>query len=134
MTEANIIQTDGGKRREGPVNLAVVGEELHRFTDRHLQHVVNGLAFPRDFEAFPGVPLALAVVAGDPHVWKEVHLEFDRSSTLARLAPPSFHVEREGSWRVPRSLARWSWRRGSNLIEDLRVGGWVGAGRGPMGD
>ena len=75
------------------MDFTVVGEELHRLTDGHLQHIVDGLALPRDFEAFPGVPLAFAVVAGDPYVWKEVHLELDRSSTLARLATPSLDVE-----------------------------------------
>ena len=116
------------------MDFAVVGEEFHRFTDRHLQHVVNGLAFPRDFEAFPGVPLAFTVVAGDPYVWKEVHLEFDRASALARLAAATFHVEREGPRRVPTLLGQGGLgEEASNLIEDLRVGGWIGAGRATDG-
>ena len=100
LAEADVVEAHRRERGQGAVDLSVLGEELDRLAHRHLQHVVDGLALPRDFEAFAGVALAVADVAGDPHIGKEVHLEFDGATAPAGFAAAAFHVEREGPRRV----------------------------------
>ena len=73
LSESDVAQTDRIKRSKGAVNFPMVLEEINRFGHRHFQHVVDGAATPLHLEAFARVPLAVANIAGDPHVGKEIH-------------------------------------------------------------
>jgi len=68
-------------------------EKLRRFLDCHVEHVGDVLPFIPDVQGLLVKPRAMANVAEDIHVRKEIHLDGDRAVALTMLAPPPLHVE-----------------------------------------
>ena len=75
------------------MDFPVILEEFNRFCHRHLQNVVDGSTAPFHLKTFSSVPFSIADVAGDPHVGKEVHFQFNRAPAAAGLATTAFDVE-----------------------------------------
>ena len=109
----------------------LVGEELKRFLDRHGQHFGDVLALEGDLERVPVVPLALAHLAGNIDIRKEVHLDLDRAVTLAGLTAPTLHIETEPTRLVTANVGLVGLgEQLADVVENSRVGGGVRT-RGP---
>ena len=72
---------------------------------RHLQHLIDVLAFVAHLQGLPVVPLALAHLAGHVDVGEEVHLNFQQAVALAGLAAPAPDIEGEAARAVALALA-----------------------------
>ena len=78
----------------------MVFEEFNRFSHWHFENIVNGTTSPLHLQTFSRVPLAVANIARDPNIGKEIHFQFDRTSSTARFAAAAFDVETEMSGLV----------------------------------
>jgi len=96
----NVTQPDILEGHQLVFDARYVLKEIQRFLNCHVQHVSDRFAFECHFQCFAIVPLAFADVAGDVDIGKEMHLDLDDPVTLTRLAPPTFHIEREPTWKV----------------------------------
>ncbi len=101
-----------------------------RLLDRHVEHLVDGLALVVHLERLAVVALAVAYIAGHVDVGQEMHLHLDHAVALARLAAPALHVEGEAP-RAVAARARFGHAREqvADRREESRVGGRVGARR-----
>src|SRR5688572_32541142 len=100
----DVAESDVNERLELLTNARLVLEELERILDRHLEHVSDALAAEAHLEGLAIIALALAHLARHVHVGKEVHLDFHETITLACLATPALHVERESTRSVSADL------------------------------
>ena len=113
-----------------PPDLVLVGEEIHRLLDAHIEHLGDVLPLETDLQRLPVVALASAHLAGHVDVGQEVHLDLERAVALAGLAAPALDVEAEAARTVATDLGLL--RHGEQLadvVEQAGVGGRVGAGR-----
>jgi hypothetical protein len=100
LAKANITETNGVERLQGTVNFSMVFEEFNRFSHWHFENIMNGTTSPLHLQTFSRVPLAVANIARDPNIGKEIHFQFDRTSSTARFAAAAFDVETEMSGLV----------------------------------
>ena len=104
-------------------NLRDVFEQLDRLADRHVEHVGDRVAVEQHGERLGVVALAAAIVALDPHVGQEVHLDSQLAVPFALLAASAGHVEAEPPRRVAAQLRLGQVREQlANLIEHAGVG------------
>ena len=96
---------------------------------RHLQHLIDVLAFVAHLQGLPVVPLALAHLAGHVDVGEEVHLNFQQAVALAGLAAPAPDVEGEAARAVAPGLGvGGGGEQITDVVEQAGIGGRVGAG------
>src|SRR4029078_9290829 len=100
-----IEQRDSHESLQPRADAGDVLEQPERFLDVHLQHFMDVLAAPADFERLAVVALALADIAGHVDIGQEVHLDLDEAVTLAGLAASTLDVEAEAP-RVVTTRAR----------------------------
>ena len=109
-------------------------EEFQRLLDRHVQHVVDGLALVFYFQRLPVVPLSAAHLTGHIDVREEMHLDLQDAVAGAGLAPAALYIETEAAFLV---ASRLRVRRGRKEIPDqVKYAGVrrrIGPGRPPDG-
>ena len=112
----------------------VLAEELVRFADAHLQHVVYVLALVVHRKRIFFVALAAADLAGHVHARQEVHLYLLDAGAFAFFAAASRHIEREAPGLEAADLGiRRVLEKGANVVEDSGEGGGIAPGRAPYG-
>ena len=105
LPQPHVPEPDIHQRLHVPSDRRLVGEEVHGFGHRHVEHVGDVLALELDVEGVTVVASALAHLARHVHVRQEVHLDLDRAVAGAGLAPSALHVEAEPARHVPADLA-----------------------------
>ncbi len=106
LTEADVGQPDVDQRLQLARDDRDVAEEIGGVLDRHLQNVIDVLAFVADLQRLAVVALAAADVAGHVDVRQEVHLDLDHAVALAGLAAAALDVEAEAA-RLVAARARF---------------------------
>src|SRR5690606_10886185 len=110
------------------------GKELDALFHGHVENIGDGASLEQNLERFAVVALAVADVAGNVHIWQEVHLDLDDAVALAGLAAPTLDVERETARLV---TARLRLGQPGKPVPDRResagIGGRIGARRAPDG-
>src|SRR5215212_8420833 len=86
------------------INTRLVLEEGERILDGEIENVGDRQSTESHLQCLSIVSLALADVARNVHVRKEVHLDLYETISLARFAAPAFHVEREPARPVSANL------------------------------
>src|SRR5271155_1549 len=92
LPQPDIPEPDVNQRLEMPGYGRLIGEEGQRFFTRHVKYVGDRLASERNLERVAVVASALAYLARDVNIRKEVHLDLDRAVAGAGLTPPSSNV------------------------------------------
>jgi hypothetical protein len=130
LTQSDIAKTNGVKSFQCAVNFSVIFEEGDGFGHWHFQDIVDVSAAPFDLQAFACVSLSITHIAGNPHVGKEVHFQFDGTAAAASFAPSAFHVEAELARLVAALLGEFCvCKQGPDFIKHLGVRGGIGTGR-----
>src|SRR5690606_23328092 len=102
-------------------------EEFHAFFHGHVENISDGVALEENFERFAIVALAVANVAGDVDVRKEVHLDLDDAVALAGLTASALDVEREPTRLVTARFGLW---QTGKPVADRRKCAGIGRGIG----
>src|SRR5262245_50108050 len=97
LAQAEIAETDVLEHAQSSGEGRLVGEEVQRLVDGHLEDLAHVPSAVLDREHLGTVAPALAVLAGDVHILEEVHLQLLESVALAALAAAPRHVEGEGA-------------------------------------
>ena len=130
LAQLDVVEADVVQGLQHGRDLGHVGEVLERLLNVHVQHVADALALEPDVQGLAVEPLALADRAGDPDVGQEVHLQAVGAVTLAGLAAAAGNVEAEPARLVAPDAGLGQLRvEIADLVEQLDVGGRVGAGR-----
>ena len=132
LAEPDVSEPDVDERLHVARDARLVGEEVDRLGDRHVEHVGDVLALELDVERVAVVPGALAHLARHVHVGQEVHLDLQRAVAGARLAAAALDVEAEPARHVAAHLRLVG--RGEQLadaVEHAGVRGRVGPRRAP---
>ena len=104
-------------------SLAILAEECDRFRHGQAEDLIDAFSPVADVEDFLLVPFPLAHVTGKKQVGKKLHFHLENSVTLAFIASPARHVEREHTRGVPMDLRRLRrGKKGPDLVKDLYVG------------
>ena len=109
LTQLHIPYTDILQRPQPIDNLLacrILGEELYRLIDCHLQYIVYALASIQHIQHILLKAFALAVLALQHYIRHELHLYRYRSLSLAGLAPTAWGVKREMRWREAHLFAQ----------------------------
>ena len=93
LAEVDVAEPDIEKGLQLLADARLILEEGERVLDRLLEHVGDAQSPEADFERLTIVALPLADVARHIDVGQKVHLEFDETIALARLASSAFDVE-----------------------------------------
>ncbi len=112
----------------------VVAEGLHEGVGGHVQHVGDGEPLHADLQHLVLEAPPLAVGAEEAHVGEKLHLHRLVARPLARRAPPSLDVEREGARGVLAGLRLGrGGEAGADPVVHAEVGGGVAARGAPEG-
>src|SRR5579872_3171287 len=95
LPEAQVAEPDRLERRELADDPGVVGVELERLADRHVEHVGDRLAAVLDREDLLAEPPPAALLAADEDGREELHLDPLVAVARAALAAAAGSVERE---------------------------------------
>src|SRR5689334_9483372 len=99
------------------VDARLILEECERIFYCEIENVGDGQSAKADLESLAVVSLALADIARNVDVGKEMHLDLDKSISFARFASAALHIEREATRAVAadfrfghfrEELANWS--------------------------
>ena len=118
-----------------PLNARHMVEEFQRLLDRHVQHVVDGLALVFYFQRLPVVPLSAAHLTGHINVREEMHLDLQDAVAGTGLAPAALYIEAEAALLVASRLRIRRGRKRSRIRSKTPV--YVAGlewGVRPMGD
>ena len=130
LTELDISKSHLAQAIEHAVDLRMRVEELQRVFDRCFEHIGDGLAAVLDFKRFACIALAVANLASNKNIGKEVHFNALHALALARLAASALDIEGE-----PPRLVAADLRLGyqgpdlADLVEYAGVGRWIGSRR-----
>ena len=103
-------------------------EEAHRLIDRELKDISDVQTLVGDLQRLAVVALPAAGLAGDINWRQKVHLNFEKTISLALLAAPAFDIEAEATGVVAADPGGGD--RGEeipDLVEHPGVGGRVGS-------
>ncbi len=107
-------------------------EELERFHHRHLEHFVDVFALVEDRQRIGIEPLPFAMLAGDPLIFHEVHVDLDHPHPRAVGAGALLHVEAEPARPVPLRYALGELAEEvADVVEEFDEGRRVRAGSAP---
>src|SRR5262249_19818935 len=109
LTETEVAEADLVEHLQSPEDLRRAAEEGQRFSDRQVEHLMDGAAPVSHLEHLRLEALAVALIARDEHVGEELHLDADLAFALAGLAASARNVEGEMARREaarPRVLGR----------------------------
>ena len=130
MSESDIAKSNSIKSFQRSMDFSMVFEKGNRFGNGHFQDIVDVSAPPFDLQAFACVSLSITHIAGNPHVGKEVHFQFDGTAAAASFAPSAFHVEAELARLVAALLGEFCvCKQGPDFIKHLGVRGGIGTRR-----
>ena len=128
LSETDVAEADVHQGPHVARDAGLVGEEVDRLGDRHVEHVGDRLALELDVERVAVVAGAVTDLAGHVHVGQEVHLDLDRAVARARVAATSLDVEAEAAGHVAPHLRLVGAREQlANVVEDAGVGGRIRA-------
>ena len=134
LAQAEVVQAHFGQQIEFSLERHVGGEEVAGLAHAQVQHLGDVQPLPGHVQGFAVVALAAADFAGDEHVGQKVHFHADLAVAAAGFAAAAAHVEAEAAGFVaPFSGLLGGGEDGPDLVEDLGVGGRVGAGRAADG-
>ena len=134
LAEPDVAQPDVDQELEARRDPSVVREERERFVHRHVEDVGDRLLLELHLEGLGVEPLPSAFLADNVNVGQEVHLVAEDPVALARLAPPSRHVEAEPAGCEPSRLRVGEAREQfPDRGHHAGVGGRVDRGVRPMG-
>ena len=106
LPQMNVPQAHVHECLQLQADLRNVLEQRQRVLRRHFQQVSDGYALIFRRQRLGVIAPPAAHFAGHKNVGKEVHLDAPQPLTLARFAPPAFHVEAEASGAIA-ALARF---------------------------
>src|SRR5580704_6445270 len=134
LTEADVAEANFVKHCKLVHDLRVTGEEVDSFAHSHVEDVVDILALVLDLKNGSLVARAIALLARELDVSKELHLHGDGAISFANVAATSGNVEAEaaGSEALAPRIGLRSIEL-ANGVEGLDVGDGVGARRAPDG-
>src|SRR5262245_65185292 len=92
LTEAEIAEADLVEDLEPPQHFRRAAEKSERLAHREIEHLTNRAAAVPHLEHLRLESLAVALIARDEHVGKELHLDADLALALTGLAPAAGHV------------------------------------------
>src|SRR5699024_3447653 len=122
--EPNLVES-----LEFVVQLGQVLEEGEGFLHRHVQHLIDVFTLVAHLQCLPVVPLAFTYLAGHIDIGEKVHLDFDKTISLAGLTTAASDVERETAWAITSGLGiRGGGKQVPDVIEEPSVSGRVGPG------
>ena len=134
MPEADIAESHVKQRLKLALDAGDVLEERKRVLDRHVEDLGDVLPPVGDLERLAVVALSSANLAGNVHVGKEVHLDFDLAVALAGLAAAAAHIEAEATRGISARLRLLRRREQSaDVVPQPDVGGRVAARRSTDG-
>ena len=128
LAELDIAEADVDERGDLIADARQIVEEGQRLLRGHVEHVRDIFALIEDLQRLAVIPLAVADLAGDEDVRKEVHLDLHEPVAAAGLAAAALGIEREPA-RAVAARARVG-RRGeqvADVVEDAGIGRGVGA-------
>ena len=130
LAELHVIQPHVVQRLQLPRDQRDVLEVRQRLLDVHLEHLGDRLALVADLEGLVVEAMSLADRASDPEVSQKVHFELCGAVAFAGLAAAAADVETEAAGLEAAGLGLRKLREElADLVEDLDVGGGVGARR-----
>src|SRR5690625_1669373 len=103
LTQTDVPQADVHERLHMTGDRRLILEELECLLTWHVEDFGDVLALEPDLEGVPVVTGTLALLAGNIDVWKEVHLDLDRSVPSTRFTSATLDVEAE----TPRQIASY---------------------------
>ena len=134
LAELHVIQPHVVQRLQLLGDRRDVLEVRQGLLNVHFEHFGDRLALVADLEGLAVEAMALADRAGDPDVGEEVHFELVGAVAFAGLAAAAGDVEAEAAGLVAAGLGLGQLREElADLVEDLDVGGRVGARRAADG-
>src|SRR5699024_4594336 len=110
LTQAHVTQANVHQRVEVAGDRGDRLEELRGLGDRHVEHLGDVLALVLHLERLAVVASAVADLAGDVNIRKEVHLDLQRAVAAAGFAAPALDVEAEAPGRGAAHLRLGSFR------------------------
>src|SRR6185437_3377896 len=109
-------------------------EEVHRFFDRHVEHLGDVFAAVVNFERLGVVASAVADFAIHVHVRQEVHFDFFGTLSLAGFAAAAFDVETEAAHLVAADFGFFDLGEcAPDFVEHARIGRGIAARRSSDG-
>src|SRR5262245_1191176 len=93
LTKPEIAETDFVEDREPAQHLRRAAEESQRLAHREIQNLRDGAAAIADLEHLRLEALAIALVARDKHIGKELHLDAHFTLALTGFATAARHVK-----------------------------------------
>ena len=128
LPQPEITQTHFGQGQARCMELGHSPKETHRLIDGELKDIGDVQALVSDLQRLAVVALPAAGLAGDIDRRKKVHLNFEKTISLALLAAPAFDIEAKATGVVAANPGRGD--RGEeipDLVEHPGVGGRVGS-------
>jgi len=95
LTKFYVTQTDIVKGLQNSLDWRDMFKELKGFINAHVQNISDVFAPIGHFKGLAIVSFTFADIARDKDIGQEVHLNFDVSIALTRLAPSTFDIETE---------------------------------------
>ena len=101
LSETNVAKPHVADDFEFACDTRHILKEVHRLVDRHVEHLGDGLALVVHLERLAVVPCALADLAGNVDIGKELHLDLEDAVPTARFAASALHIEAEPPCLIP---------------------------------
>ena len=128
LTKFDVTQSDFLQDLNLAKYRGLIGKELNRLIDSHIQNIRDALASEPDFERLSVIALSSTLLARHEDVGQEVHLDGAVTIAATSFTTTSFHVEGESSRLVTSdSCLRKFHEKLADVSKDVCISCWIRA-------